>query len=251
MLRFTKFHGNGNDFILIDDRAGAFSLGASEIRHLCHRNFGIGADGLILLQKNFRMRIFNSDGCETEGCGNGLRCLGRFLLELGFPPKNTRVRMHDRIVEISYIGDNIGVEMGEVKDMALHIATEKGTVHFADTGVPHIVHFVDAVEKAPLQELGPFWRHHPRFAPKGANVNLAAIEEGRIRVRTFERGVEGETLACGTGACAVAMVAHAVYSIPSPITISFPGGELEIRIEQNCLTMIGPAVKVFEGLRGR
>ncbi len=249
MLKFTKIQGAGNDFILIDDRAGSFSLGESEIRRLCHRHFGIGADGLILLQREdiWRMRIFNSDGRETEGCGNGLRCLGRFLLELSLPFKNTPVRVSDRIVEISYIGDKIGVDMGEPRGLSLHIATEKGIVHFVDTGVPHVVHFVDAIEYAPLDELGPFWRRHPRFAPKGANVNLAALEDGRIRVRTFERGVEGETLACGTGACAVALVAHTVYSIPSPIAISFPGGELEIQIEQNRLVMIGPAVKVFEG----
>jgi diaminopimelate epimerase len=249
-LKFTKIQGAGNDFILIDDRAALFSLGESEIKRLCHRHFGIGADGLILLQTDsgLRMRIFNSDGREAESCGNGLRCLGRFLLELGFAAKNRPIRVGDRTVELSYIGDKIGVDMGEPKNLCLHIATERGIVHFVDTGVPHLVHFVKDLEPLPIQELAPFWRHHPRFAPQGANVNFAAVEEGRIRVRTFERGVEGETLACGTGACAVAVVAHAVHSMPSPLLLSFAGGDLEIQIEQNRLVMVGPAIKVFEGV---
>jgi len=245
-LIFSKYEGAGNDFILIDDRAGTFSLDAAAIRRLCHRNFGIGADGLILLQKDFRMRIFNSDGQEAESCGNGLRCLGRFLLDLGLPRTKRSIAVHDRTVEISYVGDKIGVDIGEPKGLSLDIATERGVVHFVDTGVPHVVHFVNSVREAPLHELGPYWRHHPLFEPRGTNVNLASLE-GLIRVRTFERGVEGETLACGTGACAVAVVAHALYSVPSPVAVSFPGGDLEIEVAQNRLTMIGPAVKVFDG----
>ncbi len=251
-MKFTKIQGAGNDFIVIDDRAGSFSLAESEIRRLCHRHFGIGADGLILLQNtpiaDFRMRIFNSDGKETEGCGNGLRCLGRFLLELGLSLQKTRIAMHEKIVEISAIGEQIGVEMGEPQNLQLHIETEQGTLHFVDTGVPHVVHFVNELETAPLHQLGPFWRRHPLFFPKGTNVNLAKVEKGEIRVRTFERGVEGETLACGTGACAVAIIAHTLYSMPSPIAISFPGGHLEIQIDGRRLTMIGPAVKVFDGI---
>lgn len=245
-MKFTKIEGAGNDFILIDDRSGAFSLPESEKRRLCHRNFGIGADGLILLQQDalLRMRIFNSDGKETEGCGNGLRCLGRFLLELGFPAENTKIQVHDRIVELFFIGDKIGVDMGAPKDLALNIVTEKGIVHFVDTGVPHVVHVTHCDV---LDELGPFWRHHPRFAPRGANVNLVMLEEDRISVRTFERGVEGETLACGTGACAVAATLHAELGLPYPFFLSFPGGELEVHRKNDRLILIGPATKVFDG----
>ena len=247
MLKFSKIEGAGNDFIVIDDRAGTFSLSEAERRRLCHRNFGIGADGLILLQDGspFRMRIFNSDGRETEGCGNGLRCLGRFLLELGFAPTTTSIQTHNRIVEIFYLEDKIGIDMGEPKDLTLDIPTEKGTVHFVDTGVPHLVHFANG--PLPLSELGPFWRHHPRFAPRGANVNIVTLAPNQIQVRTFERGVEGETLACGTGACAVAAVAHALYCLPYPFHLSFPGGELEVHCIQNRLHLLGPATKVFTG----
>jgi len=247
ILNFTKIQGAGNDFIVIDHRAGTVSLNESQIAHLCHRRFGIGADGLILLEQNprLRMRIFNSDGKETEGCGNGVRCLGRFLLELGLPPEKTPIQVHDRIVEIVYQDGKIGVDMGEPKDLTLHIPTERGTVHFVDTGVPHLVHFTDALHS--LEELGPFWRHHPQFAPRGANVNLVHRKGSHISARTFERGVEGETLSCGTGACAIAAIAHAHYNLPYPFLISFTGGDLEVHSKQNRLILFGPAIKVFEG----
>jgi diaminopimelate epimerase len=249
-LKFTKIHGAGNDFILIDDRLQLCSLDPASIQKLCHRHFGIGADGLILLQNDpladFRMRIFNSDGMEADGCGNGLRCLGKFLIELGFNAENKHIATGDRVVEIFYSGDLIGVDMGEPKGFRQDIQTEKGTIHFVDTGVRHIVHFTDSLEN--LEELGPYFRHHPLFTPSGVNVNLASIEKKSIRVRTFERGVEAETLACGTGACAVAYIANKVHGIKSPIPISFKGGDLKIEIEKNRLKMIGPAIKVYNGL---
>jgi diaminopimelate epimerase len=284
MLKFTKFQGAGNDFILIDDRAGTFPLNPSYIQHLCHRNFGIGADGLILVQQasdgaDVRMCYFNRDGIEAQMCGNGVRCFGRFLLELGLTPKNEKIRVsiHGRIVELFYVGERVGVAMGKPKKMTLHVPTERGIVHFVDTGVPHIVHFVDSLKETPLHELGPFWRHHPLFAPHGVNVNLAGLEGGGIRIRTFERGVEGETLACGTGACAVASIAHALYACPGgppheglplsrqkavgqskwqefmgrgadPISISCLGGEMEVQVGSEGLFMVGPAVKVFNGI---
>lgn len=138
--------------------------------------------------------------------------------------------------------------MGEPRDLKLNIPTEQGVVHYADTGVPHVVHFVNDLERARLEVLGPFWRSHSLFAPRGANVNLACIEGPLIRVRTFERGVEGETLACGSGACAVAAIASRLYGLQSPIPIHFSGGILEIFGEQNRLKMFGPALKVFEGI---
>ena len=256
MLKFTKFHGAGNDFILIDDREGTFlSHYCSQfIQHLCHRKFGIGADGLILVQEaidgaDIQMRYFNSDGNEAQMCGNGIRCFGRFLLELGFSPQKTRVSINRRIVELFYIDEKIGVAMGQPQGMALSISTERGVVHFINTGVPHIVHFIDfSLKKAPLQELGPFWRHYPLFAPQGANVNLAALDQGKVRIRTFERGVEGETLACGTGACAVAAIAHALFGLSSPITIVCEGGEMEIQVGLEGLFMVGPALRVFSGI---
>jgi len=253
MISFVKYQGTGNDFILIDDRSLSFD--SKLVAPLCHRKFGIGADGVILLQPteiaDFRMRIFNRDGTEAESCGNGLRCLGRFITDLGFSEKIYSIATHDRVVQLSYHSDQIRVSMGKAKDLRLHIPTEYGPVHFVDTGVPHAVFFVADVHSAPLDQLGPFFRRHPTFGPLGANVNLASPQpDGSIHVRTFERGVEGETLACGTGACAVATVIQKLYphQNSNPMKLFFPGGVLEISIDQEQLFMVGPAKKVFSGL---
>jgi diaminopimelate epimerase len=248
MLSFGKYQGAGNDFIIIDDRDETFQ--PSLIPCLCHRKFGIGADGVILLQDPFRMRIYNSDGLEAETCGNGLRCLGRFLLDLGFPKQKYRIQTidRDRFVEISYIDDLIAVDMGQPQDLTLHISSECGPMHYVNIGVPHAVLFVDNVDTAPLDILGPFLRHHPHFQPKGTNANLATLQsDNSIRVRTFERGIEGETLACGTGACAVALIASHLHQLPNPILIHYPGGDLTITQTQNRLILAGPAHRVFEG----
>lgn len=249
-LFFAKFEGAGNDFILVDDRSGAFS---HDVVALCARKTGVGADGVILLQHDakadFQMRIFNSDGGEAESCGNGLRCLGAFLLELGLPRKPYHIAMHNKIVRLEYFDDAIGVAMGRPADLRAGISTEFGEVHYVDTGVPHIVHFVDDVRAVDLAALGPKLRHHKLFQPRGANVNVVTrAADGILHVRTFERGVEAETLACGTGACAVAVVAHAVSQAPSPMEVQFPGGRLRILWDGHELLMIGPAKKVFEGL---
>jgi len=231
-LSFAKYEGAGNDFILIDDRDGSF---AADVQKLCHRKFGIGADGVILFQKDFRMRIFNSDGTEAESCGNGLRCLGQFIRDLGIPGEKHQIKIHDRAVEISYVEGKIAVDMGQPRNLKLHL----GPVHFVDTGVPHVVYFGEGIE-----ELGPVFRHQFK-----ANANFAVLQpDGSIKVRTFERGVEGETLACGTGACAVAYIASKLYGLQGPIQICFPGGNLEVTIKKTGLVMTGPAKKVFEGL---
>lgn len=241
-ISFGKYQGAGNDFILIDDRRLFFPTADSIfIHHLCDRKFGIGADGLILLQPDFRMRIFNRDGNEVESCGNGLRCLARFISDLGETP--SQIRVGDQIVSIDLQGEKIGIEMGAARDLKLHFATEKGVVHCVNTGVPHVVFFVPKVEEIDIATEGPYFRH--RF---GANANFAAVQpDGSIRVRTFERGVEGETLACGTGACAVALIAQKVLGLSDSIPIDFPGGRLEIQLRGNKMKMIGPAVKVFDG----
>jgi diaminopimelate epimerase len=249
-LCFGKYEGAGNDFLLVDDRSSTFN--PAQVAGLCHRKFGVGADGVILLSlddsANFRMRIFNADGTEAEGCGNGLRCLGQFLLDLGFPKKPYRIRVHNRVLELRFLSEGIGVLMGEPVNLSLNLSTEMGPVHFVDTGVPHAVQFVSDVEPLNLSLLGSQLRRHALFQPKGANANFAALQpDGSIRVRTFERGVEGETLACGTGACAVAAIASTLYSLPYPIPIHFPGGTLHIFFEGKKMLMVGPARKVFEG----
>ena len=254
MNTFVKYEGAGNDFILIDDRLqDRLQVFSSErILQLCHRRFGVGADGVILLQlsqhADFRMRIFNSDGTEAESCGNGLRCLGRFLLDLGLAETNYSIEIMDRIVQIDYVDDLVAVDMGEPKDIKLHLETERGAVHYVDTGVSHAIHFVENAAMADMRILGPFFRHHPLFGAKGANANIASLcSDGSIHVRTFERGVEGETLACGTGACAVAVIAAKLYGLTGPIAIIFPGGQLQISFKGGKIVMAGPARRVFKG----
>ena len=251
-LPFYKYQGAGNDFILIDDRPATFPvLDKALIARLCHRKFGIGADGLILLQHcdiaDFRMRIFNSDGSEPEGCLNGLRCLIRFLLDLGLPQKAYRIAMGDRIVDATALGDRIALHIGPPHSLSLHQKLGPWEVHSVDTGVPHAVIFVPDVEDIDLMREAPPLRHHPIFAPRGANVNFAALQPDGIHVRTFERGVEGETLACGTGAAAVAVIAAEVYSIPTPITLCFTGGTIEVTLDSSGISLIGEARKIFDG----
>jgi diaminopimelate epimerase len=194
------------------------------------------------------MRIFNSDGKEAGSCGNGLRCLARFIADLGMAEKLYRIQVEDQIVSVDFVGSQIEVDMGVAREMKLHVETDRGTVHFVNTGVPHTVQFCEEIEEIDIPLWAPYFRHHSLFGASGANVNAASLQpDGSIRVRTFERGIEGETLACGTGACAVAFLARELYSLEGPIPIHFAGGTLEIRVHQNRIYMLGPAEKVFSG----
>ena len=254
IVSFVKYQGSGNDFILIDDRKSSFPCSNSTfIQKMCHRRFGVGADGLILLQQDrpadFKMRIFNSDGLETESCGNGLRCLARFIADLGFGEKKYCISLSNQRVEVWFEGDLIAIDMGKPSSLDLNLETELGVVHFVHTGVPHVVHFVSDVEKMDLSILGPQLRYHPRFQPKGANVTVVSqgTSGGVFLARTYERGVEGETLACGTGAIAIAWVARAVYNMKLPLRISFKGGDLMVGEKEEQVYSLGPAVKVYQG----
>jgi diaminopimelate epimerase len=250
-LSFVKYQGAGNDFIIIDDRVPFFPTDDTHlIQKLCHRRFGIGADGIILLQTDakadFRMRILNSDGSEAESCGNGLRCLARFIADIrGESITSYKIWMHDQIVEAFVEKEKISIALNDPRNLTLHIQQD---VHFVDTGVPHAVVFVPDVQKIDLNREGRALRFHPCFGPRGSNVNFASLQsDGSISVRTFERGVEGETLACGTGAAAVGTIAAQLYNCPSPIRTHFPGGDLEISFSDEGLKLAGPAVRVFEG----
>jgi len=249
-ISFTKFQGAGNDFILIDDRDGRFPVNdRALIRKMCHRQFGIGADGVILLGScsnsaaNFQMRIFNSDGCEASSCGNGLRCFVGFLQDLGVIQKTYTINTQERVV-VAYLANGLPViDMGAPEKINFEVATEAGMVHCIDTGVPHAVQFVPDVDQIDLCATGGFLRRHFQ-----ANVDFASFEkDGSIRVRTFERGIEGETLSCGTGAAAVAAVAFRVYGLKGPIPVCFRGGRLEVWDEEGRIFLTGPAERVFMG----
>lgn len=248
-LSFVKYHGAGNDFILIDNRALFFD--PSHVFALCHRKTGIGADGVILLEPaegaDYRMRIFNCDGSEAGSCGNGLRCLMQFIAHLGLPRQTYRIATGQRIVEVGFVGEKISV-FSKIKCDVKRLYIAEREVYFTDTGVPHAVVFVPDVQKIDVAREGAALRHHSYFQPEGTNVNFATVlADGSVAVRTFERGVEGETLACGTGGAAVGVVAAHVFQRPSPIAIRFPGGQLEIWVGDG-VRLVGEAVKVFEGV---
>lgn len=244
---FVKCEGAGNDFILIDDRSETFpTKDKPYIAWLCHRRFGIGADGVILLQStphaDFQMRIFNSDGSEAPTCGNGLRCLVRFIAELGFPHKKYRILTAGQVVEAEFVGDLIRIQMALPTPLKPRARLGEFDVHSFSVGTSHAVVFVPCVASIDLLSIGSTLRHHEYFAPHGLNVNLAALQpDGSFHVRTFERGVEGETWACGTGAVAV-VAASQRHGL---VKCVFPGGELEIEVGERGAWMTGPANVVF------
>ena len=265
LIPFSKYEGCGNDFIMIDNRNPSFLTQKEDIIHFCHRQLGIGADGLILLEgsrhADFRMRIFNSDGIEAEMCGNGARCLIKFIQELGILQEQYQIETMHKTLTASSQGDLISMTMGKPANIQLGISLELEdkelktyTVHYIDTGVPHLILFTPDYESFPLSTLGAKFGNHPRFSPIGTNFNVATVTpDGEIFNRTFERGVEAETLACGTGCTAVALVAALLHKLPSPVRVHNRVGYLEIAfdIEKDKpvnVTMTGPAAKTFSGI---
>lgn len=257
MISFSKYSGCGNDFIMIDQ---APSFSKDLIQRLCHRQKGIGADGVIFLEKgkDFKMHIFNADGSEAEMCGNGLRCLAAFIVERGFKQQPYQVQIQNRALKIDFTETGIKGEMGDPIDLQLDQAVEidgqRFACHTLDTGVPHAVILVDSLA-IPVNEWGSKIRHHPQFAPRGVNVNfIKRVGAQEIAIRTFERGVEAETLACGTGACASAIVSSLKWGMPAPIQVRTKADDtLEInfinhRGNISQVTQTGPAVKHFHGI---
>jgi diaminopimelate epimerase len=266
VLEFTKMNGAGNDFILIDNRPQSVRLSREQIVLLCDRHRGIGADGIILLRPSptgkadWAWDFYNSDGSTGEMCGNGARCFARFVQARTGHTHDLTFETEAGIIKARFEGERVRVSLTEPADLHLDeqlpLKTAKLTVHSLNTGVPHAVLFVSNADKAMVQELGPEIRHHPRFAPKGANVNFVQIlGPGHIRVRTFERGVEGETLACGTGVTASALIAARAHRFESPVKVQVQGGdELEVSFQEKAgrffdVQLSGPAQFVFEGRR--
>jgi len=263
MLRFTKMNGAGNDFILIDNRAGDVHLDRSQIAHLCDRHRGIGADGILLLEKatnhaDFRMRYFNADGGEAEMCGNGARCFARFANQVAEAQTKISFETPAGVISAELVGDLVTLRMTKPNDLRLDIelpvANENKTVHFINSGVPHVVVSVPRIDDVDVRREGSAIRHHKMFSPKGANVNF--IEKRgpkKVAVRTYERGVEDETLACGTGIVASALIFAATENTNGPITVIARGGdELQVSFEKSDngfrdVTLTGPAEFVFEG----
>lgn len=258
---FAKYEGAGNDFILIDNRDGVFTPDAAVIARLCDRHFGIGADGLMTLARNAEidcsMRYYNADGSEGEMCGNGARCFALFAHHLGIGGETKYFDAADglhtaRICRSKGSAGEIELGMTAVRE----IRTGAGW-WFLNTGVPHYVEFVDDLEPVDVIGRGRIIRRDTARFPQGTNVNFVQVTgNGTIRVRTYERGVENETLACGTGATAAAIVTNFVLQRRTAhFAVSVPGGELAVRFSHEpetqtytdiCLT--GPARRVFGGV---
>ncbi|MBC8127411.1 MAG: diaminopimelate epimerase, partial [Gloeobacteraceae cyanobacterium ES-bin-144] len=239
LLHFYKMNGAGNDFIVIDNRDLSISLDAVTIEALCDRNRGIGADGLLAVEPaqkgaDFRFRYYNADGGEAEMCGNGARCFGRFTAHLlkEIPDRVTFETIAGTL-SAEMVGENVCIAMSDPKDIQLNsdvtIPGLKTKLHTMNTGVPHAVTFVpggEAFEELDVFNLGRAIRQHKAFAPAGTNANFATVlKPGHIEIRTYERGVEDETLACGTGMVACALIHHLLTGAPSPIKVDVAGGD--------------------------
>lgn len=257
-FEFSKFHGNGNDFVIINNIDQNIDLSARQIAQICHRRFGIGADGLILINESehsdFDMLYHNSDGLLASMCGNGGRCTAAFAKSNGIASSemifNAYDGLHKAIVnntsDESSVFD-ISLQMSDVKNVEIN-----EDYYFLDTGSPHYVEFVDHVAEFDVVKHGKITRNSEKFHPHGTNVNFVELSEDRIFVRTYERGVEDETLSCGTGVTASAIASY-FKSGKSDVIIHTPGGDFRVwfKVENGIVSAIwlrGAAIEVFKGV---
>lgn len=262
-IAFTKMHGAGNDFVVVDHRAPFLPASpAALFARLCDRRRGIGADGVLLLERaeglDFAMRYFNADGEAAEFCGNGARCLVRFALDLGLGgPDGVRFatavgEKHGRALADGRIALRFGA-FDDGRRVSLPALGRTFEGRLLTTGVPHLVLPADDLEAVPLDEWGPVLRRHTALGAAGANVDFVTLQkDGRVAMRTYERGVEGETLACGSGAIACARWAMLEAGAGSRVIVRTRGGDdLEVEVERGEAgleaTLTGPAETVFAG----
>lgn len=254
MLQFSKYQGTGNDFILIDNRGQNFKKDNTQIADLCDRRFGIGGDGLILLENtpapktDFKMVYFNADGGESSMCGNGGRCLVKFAHALGIFGKQTRFLATDGLHRAKIKNNLVSLKMGNISRVKNQ---ENG--YCIDSGSPHYLKFVKNIDQIDVKTEGARIRYGPSFAKNGINVNFIEPGTSSHKIRTYERGVEDETLSCGTGVVAAALALYVDGKTAShKIQLETRGGPLGVRFQKagNGFTDIwltGPAEKSFEG----
>ena len=265
ILPFHKMNGAGNDFVVIDNRALNIKLSREQIAQLCDRQRGIGADGLLAVEPaeagaDFKFRYYNADGGEAEMCGNGARCFGKYTAMLtGEDTSHVTFETIAGTLSADIIGDDVRIAMSDPFDLERNadvlIDGLDAPVHSINTGVPHAVVFTEDLENFDVLKHGAAIRYHDHFSPKGTNANFATIiNDQHIAIRTYERGVEGETLACGTGMVACAILHHLLNGAQSPVSVDVEGGEtLEIGFTPGPdnsftnVTLTGPADFVFSG----
>lgn len=271
-IPFTKMSGAGNDFVVVDNRRGIVRDAATFARTVCDRRWAVGADGLLLVEPSrkvsYRMMYFNADGSYGGMCGNGGRCIALFAAARGIAPSSHSFEALDHVYAVA-AGDPARVRLSLKnpsrfrRDISLTVAGKNVRADFVDTGSPHAVVFAsafvrhaDALDRLDVERLGRAVRRHRAFAPEGVNVNFVQLEDkGIVRMRTYERGVEGETLACGTGAVASALVAYLRGKASSPVTIQARSGKfLTVEFKETSpgefsdVALIGPAQTTFEGV---
>ncbi len=270
-LKFSKMHGLGNDFVVLDGLSQSLSLTPEQLCYLADRHFGVGCDQILVVEKptqpgvDFRYRIFNADGGEVEQCGNGARCFVRFVHEQGLTDKREiRVETRSGIIAPRLEGDGtVTVDMGIPRflpneipfladdDVIIHlldVADETLETSVVSMGNPHAVQVVDSVDTAPVAEHGPLIERHSRF-PQRVNAGfMQIVDRHAIKLRVYERG-SGETLACGTGACAAAVTGIRRGLLDSPVRVTTRGGDLSIVWggAGRPVLMTGPAITVFTG----
>lgn len=269
-IRFTKMTGAGNDFVVIDNRSRTIKKGSKTARFLCDRRWGIGADGLLLLEESrkasYRMRYYNADGSYGGMCGNGGRCIAWFAVHNGIAPKNHSFEALDHSYAAEVRESDVVLSMKDPRNLKLGVEIDvksaRLVVSSIDTGSPHVVIPIESLSR-PVQSLdevdvpglGREIRYHDEFAPAGTNVNFVERKgHNSIRIRTYERGVEEETLACGTGSIASAIVASKIWNLQSPITV-VPRSKKSLRVEFDeadgkisDVRLVGPAAVVYGGV---
>ena len=268
---FSKMHGAGNDFILVDDSSGEWKRSPQRIAEICNRHLGVGGDGMIFLRKTpeddcIRMDYYNSDGSAAAVCGNGLRCSASFAYRNGLSGGKRKMiflaggeRLRAEIMDEE--GASVKIELCVTEPFRKYRLPDAGTVYKGDVGVPHLVKVVPDTDAVDVGGEGRRLRFHERFLPDGVNVDFVSLPEktdSPVVIRTYERGVEDETLACGTGCASAAAVLHRFFGFPEKLSILSRGGDiLEIEIIKECnilkgVFLTGPAVTVFTGeLTGR
>ncbi|MBN2301492.1 MAG: diaminopimelate epimerase [Lentisphaerae bacterium] len=263
-IPFWKMHGASNDFILVDDRAKTFPTEDNTwIAKISARRTGVGCEGIILIQPSekasFRMRFFNPDGNEVEMCGNGARCVAKLAAEINAAPEHMSIETIAGILKAEIVDEDVLLHMTRPTDLKTDLSIDVNgrtiVCSFVNTGVPHVVVLTENLASVAVDTLGRAIRYHDAFAPAGTNANFVSVTGTEtISVRTYERGVEAETLACGTGIVASAVILGILGKVKPPVRVTAASGDiLIVGFDVNSsnignVTLLGPAVHVFEGI---